>query len=1344
MHRRSSAARTARAVRAVVEMLEDRQLMSGTAPLSQQVVSSPAAVALIQQPMFAAAMAASANSSPVVMSAASSNRVTADKSLLVFNAVDTQDGGVTSPAKTVTITNSGSVPVSLGAAAIIADPNSMNATPDASSFAVANASSIPATLNPGQSFKLNITFTPASAALDAALLQIPAGSSTLSVQLHGIGTTGIGGANEPSLARILRAFDIPTIVGDGQNDVNQAGTFYPAIPDASSQEIKVQRLIKAGNGPVTITPLAVFANAATPTLRFGYYAPGVASAKTELYTVDQANAQTVNPVLQGAAAFDPGSQPFGLYSSFTNVAGKTNIAYSEDVLNTWDTTVPRHIRFFLLENADGSVVPNAYVFAAEDNNQFFAPNIQPYDFNDMVGIIRNVKAAPDATGAPVIGLENMDVLPSNNRMVFSTISIKNTTFPDIVHDTGVLRIHNGGDQPLTISAVTFSDIYHWYSPNLGKLPMSIAPGASFDLNVKFIADSAPKTQTLNETNDTATDQGIPVTQAGGVWNGTVSIVSNDPLNPQETVQLAGYWQKQTENENEPGLQTIVNTMFGYQTNVSNTYQPNYPNNGSTAVYYGEEVASGLWKTADPTQPVSIRQLDAYHNQFSTYMGQPVQPAASIGWYAQGNSGSTNWVFQDQPGASQTILPPIKGSNSTLATGTFSPGGTFGLNLDGELSQDSLNAAHLSFGRSGHSVRFWPLRDSNGNLVPNTWIVGLDYENSTFDNSDYQDVVYIVSNMRPAAQAPSPLDVQASGGDAGVTIQWAPVSDSSLLGYNIYRSNSPTSGFTNLNIATLSGTSFIDTTAPAGQVSYYKITAVDSNGESVGTGTSALAEPAAPGGLTAAAVAAGQVQLTWPASVGASAYRIERQGPGDADFVQLAAGVTANSFLDTTVLGSSTYVYRVLAENGSGLSAYSPVAQATTPAAIPPGAPGAPTVTQVGPTQVSLSWAASDGAVSRYHIEREAPGDSAFVEIGTTATNGYVDTAVSANNTYVYRVRAENAGAYSGYSSSVSATTPVPAFTSIDVNSTPAGSTNVITPGSAYDVTGGGADIGGSNADGFRYVYTQVVGDFDAVVQVNSLSQVQSGTRAGLMVRDALTAGSRMVFAGATASDGYRFNYRTTADGMGAYYKYGSVSYPNVWVRLTRQGDVITGYYSIDGQHWTQTGALTLSLPQTVYLGMAVCSHTTAQTATAQFRSLAIASSSATPVPQPPTDQPPTQDPSNLTPAQQVAADRAALKLAQVQRVQRLRSQQKTLASDTRAYNAALHKLRVAMLVAKRAHKLPGEVDPSLSADVNRLLNAVRSDRSTLITLQKTDFTGIAAARQKLAADLVTLHKSARK
>ncbi|HSU68587.1 MAG TPA: hypothetical protein VLJ39_17030, partial [Tepidisphaeraceae bacterium] len=962
--------------------------------------------------------------------------VTTGSSLLVFNSIEVgQSGAGASPVQTLTVTNTGSSAVTLGSGgvSIVNDPSV--ATQDAGEFAVTNLGSVPASLAAGQSTNFTVDFTaPNSTGLKSALLQVQTNDATtplVTVTLHGLSTSGTGGANEPSLAAILRAYDIPTIVGDGANDANAFNsTFYPNPPDASSQEITLQRLEKAGTGPVTIQLLSSFAVSNSPASRFGYYVPGDATDLTQLFTISQADAQTVNPTAQGATSFDPGSSEFGLYGNFPTFTdnGHQRLSYSEDALNTWASNVARKMRFFPLKNSDGTVVPNAYVFAAEDNDTPFGP-IQAYDSNDIVGIIRNVQAAPGGANGAVLGLTNLDGIPSTTQMVFNRIQNKNvpadpSNFSDIVHDTGTLQITNTGNQTLNITGLSLSDTTNWQIVNPPSLPAPVAPGATLNITVKFIATSNPS-HTDNQTNDTNPVNGINPVNAGGVWTGTLNITSNDAARPVRTVNLAGYWQYQSENENEPGLQTIVNKVFGYTTTIANSQLLQYPNNGNQPVYYGEEQASAFWNVADSSLPVSVTQLAAFHNQYDPN-NPGTQPASTLLWYPQG--GSANVLFQDIGGESQSFLPVASSNTSAVAQASFSPSGAFGWNLDGEDSNDSANTADISLGRSGHAVRFFPVRDSSGNVVANQWLMVMDYENSSFDNSDYQDNMYLVSNMRPSAAPAAPTDVQATASTSGVTLQWAGSASGTLTGYNVYSSSSPNGPFTLLNTGgPVTATSYVDATAASSSTVYYRVTSTNNSLESRGIGTSAQ-----------------------------------------------------------------------------------------TPAAVPD------------------------------------------------------------------------------------------VLTSADINSVPGGSTQVVTPGKDYNITGGGVDIGGSAQDGFRYAYEQVTGDFDSVVQVASISQnVQINSRAGLMVKDTLDPGSRMVFSGATASDGYRFNYRTVADQAGQFNHVGTVSYPNTWVRLTRQGSVFTTYSSADGVNWTQTGTLTMALPSTVYLGLAVCSHDTTQTVTAQLRNFSL-------------------------------------------------------------------------------------------------------------------------------------------
>lgn len=878
--------------------------------------------------------------------------ITIGASLMPFNAV----AGTTSQAVSLRISNPGTIPLTIPAGGVTVVNDPAFSSQDAGAFHVVGG--VPGSIGPGQSALVTLDFTPSRVGVHSAVLQIQSSDTTsplVDVSLRGIGTAGVFAGNEPSLQRILDLFDIPDNVGEPTPD----STFMPTPPASPNDEVAAQEFVKAGSGPVTIQPLAVFGIGSPVVERVGYYTPGDPTDRTELFHVSGANTadeQTVNPQALGSTAFDPGSVAFGLYTQFPHFIdnGHERVAYSEDALNTWDTSVPRKMRAYPLKNSDGSVVPNAYVVAFEDYNL-------QYDSNDIVAIVRNVQpVAP----APVLGLENLDEAPFSDRLIFNRIQITNPTVPDAVHDTDTLRLHNGGQAPLVISGLSLSDPTNWVVVNPPAMPATIAPGGVLDVQIKFIATTPPP-HSDNQTNDTATTNGVSLVNAGGVWNGTLSITSNDPISPTRSVQLAGYWQYQTEHENEAGLQTLVNLLAGYTTTIASSPMPSLPQT-STPVYYGEEVASGLWSVADPSSPVTVQQLFAFHTQ-----GNP----ASLSWYAQGSQ-SMQRLFQIGANQGQTLFPLLTGSGAP-ALGSFSPAGAFGFNVDGEFSENSRNTTDVqTFHRSGHAVRFYPVRGPNGMVVPNTWLMVQDYENSEFDNSDFQDLGYLVTNMRPAAAPPAPTDLTAlAASSGGINLQWAPVSYGSAVGYNILRAY-PGDGFVMLNGAPVTGTSFTDASAYAGVRATYRVTAVDlsTNAQSVATDAAAVAAnsgsvpgaPGAPSGLMAVAESATAIGLTWTPVAGAASYHVERMGPGDGVFQEIATGIQGNSFTDLTAVPGTSYAYRVRAENDSGLSAYSGVATASTSATVgqPPPAPsGGPSPSQI------TAWAPPPGTIEWGTIAR---------------------------------------------------------------------------------------------------------------------------------------------------------------------------------------------------------------------------------------------------------------------------------------------------------------------------------------------------------------------------------------
>ena len=81
-------------------------------------------------------------------------------------------------------------------------------------------------------------------------------------------------------------------------------------------------------------------------------------------------------------------------------------------------------------------------------------------------------------------------------------------------------------------------------------------------------------------------------------------------------------------------------------------------------------------------------------------------------------------------------------------------------------------------------------------------------------------------------------------------------------------------------------------------------------------------------------------------------------------------------------------------------------------------------------QASLSWTASSetrGTISRYLVELcQGAGCNSFVQIGTSTTTSYNDTALTASTSYSYRVRAQDTSNNIGpYSSVASVGTPAP-------------------------------------------------------------------------------------------------------------------------------------------------------------------------------------------------------------------------------------------------------------------------------------------------------------------------------
>jgi hypothetical protein len=156
---------------------------------------------------------------------------------------------------------------------------------------------------------------------------------------------------------------------------------------------------------------------------------------------------------------------------------------------------------------------------------------------------------------------------------------------------------------------------------------------------------------------------------------------------------------------------------------------------------------------------------------------------------------------------------------------------------------------------------------------------------------------------------------------------------------------------------------------------------------------------------------------------------------------------------------------------------------------------------------------------------------------------------------------------------------------------------------AFAVAAGGLDIW-NTSDQFRFVYQPLAGDGEVVARVASLSNPDPWAKAGVMIREQLTANSAYAAMVVTAANGAAFQ-RRAGSGQSATHSPGAAQGAPYWVKLIRAGASIRALQSANGSTWTEIGSDTIPMAATVYVGLAVVAHTSPAAATASFTDVAV-------------------------------------------------------------------------------------------------------------------------------------------
>jgi len=156
-------------------------------------------------------------------------------------------------------------------------------------------------------------------------------------------------------------------------------------------------------------------------------------------------------------------------------------------------------------------------------------------------------------------------------------------------------------------------------------------------------------------------------------------------------------------------------------------------------------------------------------------------------------------------------------------------------------------------------------------------------------------------------------------------------------------------------------------------------------------------------------------------------------------------------------------------------------------------------------------------------------------------------------------------------------------------------------GDVYTIRASGDDIWGSG-DEFHYMYTAMSGDGDLTARVISVQNTDGWAKAGVMVRETLSASSAFAMMVVTPGNGADMQWRpgtgSDCSNVGGYS-----TTPPYYVKIVRSGNTIRAYHSANGSTWTQHGSASIPMASDVYIGLCLTSHNDGAVCTAQFDSV---------------------------------------------------------------------------------------------------------------------------------------------
>jgi hypothetical protein len=303
--------------------------------------------------------------------------------------------------------------------------------------------------------------------------------------------------------------------------------------------------------------------------------------------------------------------------------------------------------------------------------------------------------------------------------------------------TQAVQLRNDGTAPVMITSIALAGTNASAFRLTGiTAPASLAAGASVLVTLELL------------TSGTALPPAPPQNSGGTLLTATLAVTSSAG-----SAQATVYGLLLTTATHEVTLGQILTTL-AIKLNVGLAQNNANPNTGT--VQQLPKVEPG---TDEITAPLFRKAGSGSVTMTAVARFSPKGPMP-FGWYPAGTPATRNMVATMASMAdaqtsdkARTMLPPLSGSTS------FDPGtGTFGVwvytdqlsqlfdtggtasNGDYAYSEDAPNAP-----ANVHRMKAYPLKDSAGIVVPGSYLIAVEEAG----NGDYQDYVFILTNVQPA-------------------------------------------------------------------------------------------------------------------------------------------------------------------------------------------------------------------------------------------------------------------------------------------------------------------------------------------------------------------------------------------------------------------------------------------------------------------------------------------------------------------------------------------------------------------------------------------------------------------